>query len=115
MYLYWQRKLIYTISERRVGLATELAFKCTNDQYKLYHNKGFFTSTKSRGVYDINRKCVLARWVTGKGCKGLEKFCSVLGLCSTSRNTFTEHTKFWEGHASKLTDETLADSAGRAK
>ena len=115
MYLYWQRKLIYTISERRVGLATELAFKCPNDKYKLYHNKGFFTSTKSRGVYDINRKCVLASWVTGKGCKGLEKFCSVLGLCSTSRNTFTEHTKFWEGHASKLTDETLADSAERAK
>ena len=37
-----------------VGLATELAFKCTNDKCKLYHNKRFFTTTKSRGVYHIN-------------------------------------------------------------
>ena len=36
-------------------------------------------------------------------------------LCSLSRNTFTEHTKFWEGHTFKLMDETLADSAERSK
>ena len=36
-------------------------------------------------------------------------------LCLLSRNTFTEHTKFWEGDAFKLMDETLADSAERSK
>ena len=41
-------------ASRRAGLATELAFKCTNDKCKWHHNKGLFTSTKSRGVYDIN-------------------------------------------------------------
>ena len=96
-------------------MATELAFECTNDKCKSRHNKGFFTSTKSRGVYDINRKSVLASQAIGKGCSGLENFCSILGLCSISRNTFTEHTKFWEGHASNLMDETLVDSANRAK
>ena len=42
------------------GLATELAFKCINDKCKLHHNKGFFTTTKSRGVYDTNRNSPLA-------------------------------------------------------
>ena len=45
-------------ASQRAGLATGLAFKCTNDKYKSHHNKGFFTSTKSRGVYDINRRSV---------------------------------------------------------
>ena len=71
-------------------------------------------STKSRGVYDTNRKSVASRDV-GKGCSGLEKFCSVPGLCLISRNTFTEHIKFWEGHASKLMNETLADLAEKVK
>ena len=34
---------------------------------------------------------------------------------SISRNAFTEQTKFWEGQASKLMDETLVDSVERAK
>ena len=102
-------------ANQRAGLATELAFKCTNDKCKSHHNKGFFTSTKSRGVYDRNRESVVASRAIGKGCSGLENFCSILGLCSISRNTFTELTKFWEGHPSKLIDETLANSAERAK
>ena len=81
----------------------------------MHHNKGFFTTTKSRGVYDINRNSALASRATRKGCSGLEKFCSILGLCSISRNTYTKHTKFWEGHASKLMDETLVDSTERTK
>ena len=36
----------------------ELAFQCTNDKCKSHHNKGFFTSTKFRGVYDINQECI---------------------------------------------------------
>ena len=92
-------------ASQRAGLATELTFKCTNDKCKSHHNKGFFTFTKRRGVYDINRKSVLASRAVGKGCSGLEKFCSFLGLWSISRNTFTEHTKFWEHHASKLMDK----------
>ena len=36
------------------GLTTELDFKCVNDKCKLHHSKGFSTSAKSRGVYDIN-------------------------------------------------------------
>ena len=45
-------------ANQRAVLATELPFKCTNDKCKSHHDKGFFTFTKSRGVYG-NRKNVL--------------------------------------------------------
>ena len=66
-------KNVFILTEKAsqpASLVTELAFKCTNDKCKLHHNKGFFTSTKSRGVYDINRNSALASWAIRKGCIG---------------------------------------------
>lgn len=101
----------------RAGLGTKFTFKCLNPDCtsSLSTSNGFFTSERKKGVYDINRKSVLASRAIGKGCSGLEKFCSILGLIPITRNAFTEHTKFWENHALSLMTENLKDSASRAK
>ena len=63
----------------------------------------------------MNRKSVLASRAIGKGCSGLERFLSILGLIPITRNAFTEHTKFWENHALDLIRENLTNSADRTK
>ena len=63
-----------------VVFATELAFKCTNDKLSHITIKDFLQPVfKSRDVYDINRKSVLASQTTRRRCSGLAKFCSILG------------------------------------
>ena len=58
---YCKNVLILTEKvNQRAGLTTELAFRCKNDKCKSYHDRGLFTSTKSRAVYNINRKRILA-------------------------------------------------------
>ena len=75
---HWKNVLILTEkANQRAALATKLGFKWANDKCNLHHNKGFFTSIKSRGVHDINQKSVLASRALEKGYSDLEKFCSL--------------------------------------
>ena len=54
--------------------------------------------------------------MVGKGRKGLEKICSVLGLSSPiCRSSFTEHTKYWAILSEELREENLNMAAARAK
>ena len=95
---------------------TKLIFECTNSRRSSLHTyKGFFTSKKSGATYDINRKSVLASRAIGKGYSGLEKLCSIINLYPITRKAFTEHTKFWETHVTKLMRENVAAAAKRAK
>lgn len=52
---------------------------------------------------------------TSKGCKWFRKFFQRPWVMLNIQNTFTKHIKFWESHASKLINQTLADSAEKAK
>ena len=66
-------------------------------------------------MYDVNKKGVLASRVIGKGCTGLLKLCSVLGLSSpVAKSRFTEHLEVFEEKAFILLDENLKEAASRA-
>ena len=55
----------------------------------------FILQKKKGQMFEINQKSVLASRIIGKGRRGLDKFCSVIGLSTpVQRNkAFAEHTK----------------------
>ena len=105
------------VDTARAGLGTKFTLICENrDCATQPINKSFNTTRKSGQVYEINRKSVLASRLAGTGRNGLLKICSVLGLNSPVwKQSFAEHTKYWDKVAAELREENQIMAAQRAK
>ena len=103
--------------KHRRGLGTKFILKCSNDLCKSHNsNEGFNTTKKKGQMFEINQKSVLASRIIGKGRRGVDKFCSVIGLSSpVKRKAFAEHTKTLEKIAFDLRNENFKKAAQHAK
>ena len=86
------------ITSFRSGLATKFKLTCKN--FCLENNNGFTTTKRSQNLFEINRKLVLGARLIGKGRKGMETLCSVVGLSQpVQKRHYTAHTKVLENAA----------------
>ena len=96
------------IVSARAGLATKFLLKRKQPNYLSRSDSGFHTSPRPGQEYEINRRATSAIRIIGKGCTGLHKFYSVVGLAFPScKESFSEYTKYWEQLSKELCTENM--------
>ena len=96
------------IVSARAGLATKFLLKRKQPNYLSRSDSGFHTSPRPGQEYEINWRATSAIRSIGKGCTGLHKFCSVVGLAFPGcKESFSEYTKYWEQLSKELCTENM--------
>ena len=99
----------------RAGLGTKLHFKCNGPSCG-FTSPGFNTTPKSGFFYSMNRLCVIAGRLIGKGRPAMNKLSSVMGLSPpVSKQSYAHYTKYVEAKAFDLLQKNLSRAASKIK
>ena len=107
--------ILKIIITKHIGLATEIAYICSNsDCPKNVITTDFtFSMSKKQGhKHDINKSLVLAMREIGRGHAGAKKLCASLGLPKpVSHHPYANYNREWYEHSMEMCEESMKRAA----